>query len=155
MQRRDPLYVLDLRAIAISQIRVTCQVECPAQVCWEDFHELSAGRLPAEELSKWKQYFQTVDFNFAVRAQRNGMAVACTGIAIRRDTGFAEMSAVAVEPAARDVLASCLGAAAAHSRSRKARYLGTKAIPLNGTDEILAQLGFEKVSEELLLSKST
>jgi N-acetylglutamate synthase-like GNAT family acetyltransferase len=103
----------------------------------------------------WKQYFRTVDLGFAVRAQRNGMAVACMGIAIRRDTGFAEMIAVAVEPAALDLLASCLGAAATQSRSRKARYLGTKAIPLNSTDEVLAQVGFEKVSEELLLSKST
>jgi hypothetical protein len=155
VQRRDPLYVLDLRAITASQIRVTCQVECQAQVCWDDFHELSAGRLPAEQLSMWKQYFQTVDFDFAVRVRRNGIAVACMGIAIRRDTGFAELIAVAVEPAARDVLGSCLGAAAAQSRSRKARYLGTKAIPLNGTDEILAQVGFEKVIEEFLLSKST
>jgi N-acetylglutamate synthase-like GNAT family acetyltransferase len=77
------------------------------------------------------------------------------GIAIRPDTGFAEMIAVAVEPAALDVLASCLGAAAAQSRSRRAKRLGTKAIPLNGTDEVLAQVGFKKVSEELLLSKST
>jgi len=154
VQRRDPLYVLDLRAITISQIRVTCQVECAARFCWDDFHELSAGHLPAEQLSMWKQYFQTVDFDFAVRAQRNGMAVACMGIAIRPDTGFAEMIAVAVEPAALDVLASCLGAAAAQSRSRKARYLGTKAIRLNGSDEVLAQLGFKKASEELLLSKS-
>jgi N-acetylglutamate synthase-like GNAT family acetyltransferase len=154
VQRRDPLYALDLRAITISQFRITSQVECPAQISWDDFQELSANRLPAEQLSMWKQYFQTVDFDFAVRAQRNGRAGACMGIAIRPDTGFAELIAVAVEPAARDVLGSCLGAAAAQSRSRKARNLGTKAMPLNGTDEILAQMGFKKVSEELLLSKS-
>jgi len=155
VQRRDPLYVLDLRAIKACQIRLTCQVEFPAQVSWDDFRELSAGRLPPEQLSMWEQYFQTVDFDFAVRANRDGMAVAYMGIAIRPDTGFAEMIAVAVEPAALDVLASCLGAAAAQSRSRRAKRLGTKAIPLNGTDEVLAQVGFKKVSEELLLSKST
>ena len=97
----------------------------------------------------------TVDFDLVVRAKRDGTAVAYMGIAIRPDTGFAEMIAVAVEPAALDVLASCLGAAAAQSRSRRAKRLGTKAIPLNGTDEVLAQVGFKKVSEELLLSKST
>jgi hypothetical protein len=155
VQRRDPLYVLNLRAIKASQIRLTCQVECPAQVSWDDFRELSAGRLPPEQLSMWKQYFQTVDFDFGVRAQRNGMPVACMGIAIRPDTGFAELISVAVELAALDVLASCLAAAVAQSRSRRAKHLGTKAIPLNGTDEVLAQVGFEKVSEELILSKST
>jgi hypothetical protein len=95
-----------------------------------------------------------VDFDFAVRAKRAGTAVAYLGIAIRGDTGFAEMIAVALEGTAVDVLASCLGGAVAQSRSRRARYLGTKAIPANGADEILAQVGFEKVSEELLLSKT-
>jgi N-acetylglutamate synthase-like GNAT family acetyltransferase len=83
------------------------------------------------------------------------MAGAYMGIAIRRDTGFAELIAVAVEPAALDILTSSLGAAAAQSRSRRARDLGTKSIAVNGADEVLAQVGFEKVSEELLLSKST
>jgi len=60
---------------------------------------------------------------------------------------------VAVKPIAVDVLVSCLGAAIAQSRSRRARYLGTKKIPVTGAEAVLAQLGFNKVSEELLLTK--
>lgn len=153
VQRKDPIYVLDLRTITASQIRVTSQVECPAQFCWDDFQKLSAGRLPAQQLSMWKQYLQTVDFDFSVRAERYDMTVAYLGIAIRPDTGFAEMIAIDLEPAAADVLTSCLAAAAAQSRSRRAKYLGTKAIPVNGADEVLAQAGFRQVSEELLLAK--
>jgi hypothetical protein len=153
VQRMDPIYVLDLRTITASQIRVTCQVECPAQFCWHDFHEISADRLPAKQLSMSKQYFQTVDYDFAVKAKRDYMAVAYMGSAIRPDTGFAEMIAVAVEPTAVKVLPSWLGAAVAQSRSPRAKCLGTRAILLSGADEVLAQAGFEKVSEELLLAK--
>ena len=155
VQRKDPIYVLDLRTITPSQIRVTSQVECSAQVSWDDFHAVSTHRLPVQELSMWKQYFQTVDFDFSIRARRWDMVVACMGVAIRSDTGFAEIIAVGVEPTAADVLVSCLGAAIAQSRSRKARYLGTKAISVNGAEEALAQAGFKRVSEELLLSKGS
>jgi hypothetical protein len=96
----------------------------------------------------------TVDFDLVVRAKRDGTAVAYMGIAIRPDTGFAEMIAVAVEPAAVDVLASCLDVTVGQSRSRGARYLGTKAIPGSVSDDILVHLGFKRVSKELLLSKS-
>jgi hypothetical protein len=146
---------LDLRIITASQIRMTPQVECSEQFSWDDFHAVSANRLPVAELSMWKKYFQTVDFDFSIRARRCDTVVACMGVAIRSDTGFAEMIAVAVESTAVDVLVSCLGAAISQSRSRRASYLGTKKIPLNGAEEVLAQLGFKKVSEELLLSKGS
>jgi hypothetical protein len=156
VQRSDPIYAVDLRAPRASpELLSRCQVDCPAQFCWDDFHELSAERSSAQQLNMWKEYFQTVEFDFAVKATREGMSIAYLGIAIRRDTRFAELIAVAVEPAAVDVLASCLRAATGQSHSRGARYLGTKAIPVNGADEVLAQVGFEKVSEEFLLSKST
>ena len=153
-QRPDPIYAVDLRAATISQVPVGCDLECSARFCWDDFHELSAARLPAPELSMWKQYLQTVDFDFAVKASRGGVPAAYLGIAIRHDTGFAELIAVAVEPAAVGVLGACLAVAVGEARSRKAAHFGTKAIPVEGSAEILAQAGFEKVSEELLLSKN-
>jgi hypothetical protein len=51
VQRMDPIYVLDLRAVTASQIQPRCQVACPAQFCWDDSNELSSGRIPAEHLS--------------------------------------------------------------------------------------------------------
>jgi hypothetical protein len=59
VERSDPIYALDLRTVTASQIPATCQIEFPAQFCWDDFHALCAGRLPAQELSRWKQYFLT------------------------------------------------------------------------------------------------
>jgi hypothetical protein len=153
VQRRDPIYVVDLRTITAAQILVTCQIECLSDFCWEDFCALSANHSPGQQLGMWKHYFQTVDFDFSIRATREGRAVAYIGIAIRRDTGFAEMIAVAAEPTCANILPSCLGATIAQSRSRKAKFLGKKAIPVDCADDVLAQLEFKKVSEELLLLK--
>ena len=153
VQRSDPIYALDLHTANTSGIPSRFRVDYAAQFCWDDFHALSAGRLAAQQLSIWKEYFQTVDFDFAVKATHNGVSVAYMGIAIRRDTGFAELVAVTVEPTAVDAIVPCLGVTVAELRSRNAVSLGTKPIPTEAAAETIMEMGFKKVSEELSLSK--
>jgi hypothetical protein len=68
-----------VRTITTSQIRVTSQVECSEQFSWDDFYAVSENLLPVPELSMWKRYFQTVDFDFSIIARRCDMVVACMG----------------------------------------------------------------------------
>lgn len=101
----------------------------------------------------FRLYFQTVDFDFAVRATQRDAPAAYLGFALRLDTGFAELIGVALDPMAEDAIAPCLVAAGDELRSRNALFLATKPIPGNDTSEILTAMGFRKVSEEVLLSK--
>ena len=154
IQSTDPIYALSLRPATLENVSSQYQVACQPEFCWDDFEELSALRLAPEPLNQWRQYFQTVDFDFCVTATRKGKLAACLGLAIRQDTGFAELIAVALEPAEPRALPPCLSIAAAQSHLRNAKFLGTKSIPVPASQEVLAQMGFKKVSEEVLLSKS-
>jgi hypothetical protein len=132
-----------------SQIEIVCEVE----FCWDDFHEISAPHMATQQLGMWKQYFPTVDFDFAVKATRDGKSVAYMGVAIRRETGFAEIIAVTVEPTAPDAIAPCLAAIVDELRARKCTFLGTKPISSETALETIVQFGFRNVSDELFLSK--
>jgi hypothetical protein len=113
--------------------------------------------LPEEQLSLFKMYSQTVDFDFAVQATAQdgqGGLAAYLGFTLRSDTGFAELIAVALNAAAADVTAPCLVASVHELQSRNALFLGTKPIPAKGASEVIMGMGFKKVSAELLLSKN-
>lgn len=154
VESTDPIYALDVRAASIKNFQSEYEVTCQPQFCWDNFHILSQPRLSSEQLSMWRQYFQTVDFDFSVKATLQDKMMAYLGFAVREDTGFAELIAVAQEPGARGVLPSCLVTGVSQLQLRNARFLGAKATPTNGMEEVLAQTGFEKVSEEILLFKS-
>lgn len=68
IQSADPIYALDVRAASIKDLQSEYQLTCQPQFCWYDFRALSEPRLSAEQLSMWKQYFQSVDFDFSVKA---------------------------------------------------------------------------------------
>ncbi len=89
-----------------------------------------------------------------MRAREQGRLAAYLGFTIRTDTGFAELIAVALDKAATDAIGPCLLAAVHELQSRKALFLGTKSIPAEGASEIIMEIGFKKVSAELMLSKS-
>ncbi len=148
------IHALDLLTAADPQIWVSADIEVQGKFCWDDFRDLSQGVVPAEKLAMWQQYFETVDFDFAVKATHGGHTVGTMGVAIRPDTRFAEMIAVAIAPNASDALISFLRAAVKHARSRNAKFLGTKPIPIDGSLDVLTHMGFKQVSEEFLFSKS-
>jgi hypothetical protein len=169
-QRNDPIYALDLRGASAPELSepVTSlhhdlpklvpvanryAVEIQQQFEWEEFCKLAAKLLPKEQLAMFKLYFQTVDFDLVVKATKQGGLAVYLGITIRSDTGFAELIAVALEPAAADTLGPCLVSAVQELQLRNALFLGTKPIPAEGASETITQMGFKKVSEELLLSK--
>ena len=152
--RVDPLYALDLRGQMSAQTSGPYRVEIQLEFHWEEFEPLAAIRSPAEQLEMFKLYFQTVDFDFATRATRHETPVAYLGFAIRSDTGFAELIAAGLDPRAEDAITSCLLAAVGTLRSRNALLLATKPIPGESATETLIAMGFRKVSEEVLLSKS-
>jgi hypothetical protein len=66
---------------------------------------------------------------------------------------FHRSNATAISSAATDILGPCLLAAVEELQSRNARFLGTKSIPAESASEFITQMGFKKLSEELLLSK--
>jgi hypothetical protein len=109
---------------------------------WDDFRMLSEHRVPPEQLSMWRQYFETVNFDFAVKAGRGGTFLAYLGLAIRSDTGFAEIIAAALEPTALEALRSCLIAVIDELQARKETYLGIKPLLVSGCDAILEECSF-------------
>jgi hypothetical protein len=76
------------------------------------------------------------------------------GFAVRPDTGFAELLAVARNPEVPDMLAPCLASSLGELRSRNVLFLGTGPVPGEGALKTLLRMGFKQVSEEVLLSKS-
>jgi hypothetical protein len=153
VQRRDPIYVLNLSLAKDYRVPSQIEIVCEVEFCWDDFHEISAPHMATQQLGMWKQYFPTVDFDFAVKATRDGKSVAYMGVAIRRETGFAEIIAVTVEPTAPDAIAPCLAAIVDELRARKCTFLGTKPISSETALETIVQFGFRNVSDELFLSK--
>jgi len=59
-----------------------------------------------------------------------------------------------LEPVALEALRPALMVACAELQSRKATHLGTKLLPLSGSDAMLEEFGFKKVTEEVLMSKT-
>lgn len=110
--------------------------------------------LVKEELEMLEPYFQSVDFDFSVTGKSQGRLAACQGFRLLRDTGFAEMIAVAWDHTVPELLTPCLGAAIKELRSRNALFLGTSPLPDEGAFRMMMDMGFEGVSEQLLLSKS-
>jgi hypothetical protein len=169
-QRNDPIYALDLHAANASNeskamsssrrelpkpplIAGRYRAEIQPEFEWVEVRKLAAKQLQEQQLAMFKSYFQTVDFDFAVKATIQGDLAVYFGFAIRQDTGFAELIAVVFDQSATDVLGPCLLAAVEELQSRNARVLGMKPIPADGASEFITQVGFRKVSEELLMFK--
>ena len=129
VQRRDPIYGLDLRPGETPRVAPSCDVACSAEFCWDDFRALSEQRLPAEQLNMWRQYFATVDFDFTVKASREGVPLTYFGLAIRSDTGFAEIIGAALDPAAVEALRPSFMVAMAELLARNATCLEPVAKP--------------------------
>lgn len=153
IQRRDPLYALDISRHSGTAVPPQYHVKCHTEFRWDDFCKLAAPHCPGEQMHMWRQYFETVDFDFAVEASEEGRSVIYLGFAVRSDTALAEIIAAAVDPAATEAFHSCLMAAITELRTRKARFLGTKPIAVNGWETLISNLEFEKVTEELLMFK--
>ena len=171
VQRSEPIYALDLRSARANQILNAptrrepeslprpvdagrYRLETQGEFQWAEFLKLAAARLPQEQLAMSRLYFESVEFDFAVKALEGDRSVAYLGFAIRLDTGFGELIAVAFGDSATDVIGPCLLLAIHELRARKALFLATKSLPLESSAENIEGLGFKRVTTELLLSKS-
>ena len=99
-------------------------------------------------------YFRSVDFDFSVTATSRPGKAAHLGFAIRPDTGFAELIAVASNLGVPDMLTPCLASSLHELRARNVLFLGTGTVPGEGALNTLLRMGFNRVSEQALLSKS-
>jgi hypothetical protein len=171
VQRSEPIYALDLRSARTDQILNTptrrepesprrpvdtgrYRLETQGGFQWEEFQKLAATRLPQEQLAMFQLYFESVEFDFAVKALEGDRSVAYLGFAIRLDTGLGELIAVAFGDASTDVVGPCLLVAIRELRARKALFLAIKPFPVESATEIIEGFGFKKVTTEVLLSKS-
>jgi hypothetical protein len=153
-QKCNPVYALDIGSAVIPEAPISYEIEIHPGFCWEEFRELASRHSSQKELKMSELYFQSVDFDFSVTARSKSKLLAYLGFTVRMDTGFAELIAVALGHTVPNVLAPCLESAVDELRSRNALFLGTGPVPLKGAFETLVRMGFDKVSEELLLSKS-
>lgn len=152
-QKCSPIYALDIRSSAIPEAPSSYEIEVLPYLCWEEFRQLASSHSVQKELQTSELYLQSVDFDFSVAATSRSRLVAYLGFTVRSDTRFAELIAVALDHAVPNLLAACLESAVGELRSRNALFLGTGLVPLEGAFETLVRMGFDKVSEELLLSR--
>jgi len=153
-QKCSPIYALDIGSAVIPEAPISYEIEIHPGFCWGEFRELASRHSSQKELKMSELYFASVGFDFAVTARSKSKLLAYLGFTIRPDTGFAELIAVALDHTVPNVLAPCLESAVEELRSRNALFLGTGPALLEGAFEILVRMGFDKVSEELLLSKN-
>ena len=152
--RSEPIYALDLRSGWKPHVPTRFRIELLQVFKWEEFSELAEIRCPVGQLRMSEIYFRSVNFDFAVKATQQGRPTAYLGFTIRSDTGFAELIAVAVDEEAVSVLDPCLAAAVEELRFRSAFFLGTKTLPMSKASQNMMRMGFMKVSDELMFSKS-
>jgi hypothetical protein len=148
-----PVYVLEARSAKIQEISIVSGIEIRQGFRWEEFRQRASG-YGEKELNMFEQYFRSVDFDFSVTATSRSGRAAHLSFAIRPDTGFAELIAVARDPGGPEMLAPCLASSLHELRSRKVRFLGTGPVPEEGAFETLLRMGFNQVSKQVLLSKS-
>jgi hypothetical protein len=148
-----PVYALEARSAKIPEISIVPGIEIRQGFRWEEFRQRASG-YGEKELNMFEQYFRSVDFDFSVTATSRSGRAAHLGFAIRPDTGFAELIAVARDPGVPEMLAPCLASSLHELRSRNVRFLGTGPVPGEGAFETLLRMGFNQVSEQVLLSKS-
>jgi hypothetical protein len=153
-QKSSQVYALDVRCARIPEISIPSEIEIHPGFRWVQFRDLASSDSAQEELETFELYFRSVDFDFSVTATAQSRLVGYLGFTIRSDTGFAELIAVALEQAVPGIFAPCLASAVDDLRSRGVRYLGTGPVPLAGSYEALMSMGFNQVSEQVLLSKS-
>jgi hypothetical protein len=151
--KSTPVYALDVRSARIPEISIVPGIEIRQGFRWEEFRERASG-YSEEELKMFELYFRSVDFDFSVTATSRSGRAAHLGFALRPDTGFAELIAVAVDREVPDIFAPCLASSLYELRSRRVLFLGTGPVPVEGAFETLHRMGFNKVSEQVLLSKS-
>jgi hypothetical protein len=154
-QQRTPIYALDVPAAKIEHDPGELQIQIESQFLWNEFYELAVAQLAPNLLDMLAQYYQSVDFDFSVMAVCEGKSVAYSGFTLRHDTGFAEMNAVAAAQPGTVAFEVCLAAATRELRTRGASFLATGPLSLRGGDDLLRGFGFKKVSEEVLLWKTS
>ena len=153
-QKCSPIYAMNIRPSVIPEDPISYEIEVHPGFCWEEFREIACGYSVRKELQMSELYFQSVDFDFGVAAKSQSRLLAYLGFTVRSDTGFAELIAVALDHKVPNILGPCLESAVGELRSRNAVFLGTGSVPLEGACETLVRMGFDRVSEELLLSRS-
>jgi len=94
-----------------------------------------------------------VDFDFALMAKKQHRMVGYFGFAVRPDTGFAELIAVATDPAEQGVIRASLAEAVRQSIEAKSVLLAAKAVSTKAATAELLQSGFKKTGEEVMLVK--
>lgn len=152
-QKSTPVYALDVRSASVPVTSIAPTIDIRHDFRWEVYRKLASGHSD-EELRMFELYFGSVDFDFSVTGTFQSRIAAYLGFAIRRDTGFAELIALALDAGIPDLLASCVAAALDELRSRNVLFLGTGPVPVEGAFQTLLPMGFKKVSEQVLLSKS-
>jgi hypothetical protein len=153
IQRNDDIFALNLSSTGSPSISSSYDIAIGHNFKWEGFCEVATTCMTADKFNSFKIYFSSVNFDFIVKASAQSRLVAYLGFTIRSDTGYSELIAIALQPAEEGVLGSCMAVAINELRSRNVSFLGTNVSHVEGGSQFLSQLGFEKVSEELLLVK--
>jgi GNAT superfamily N-acetyltransferase len=126
--KSTPVYALDVRSARIPEISIVPGIEIRQGFRWEDFRERASG-YAEEELKMFELYFRSVDFDFSVTATSRSGRAAHLGFAIRPDTGFAELIAVARDPGGAGSARALLSLIASRVKVAKCSVPGNRPCP--------------------------
>ena len=102
-----------------------------------------------EQLAMMKEYYSSVDFDFSVSFEEEGYF----GVTLRRDTGYVEIVAVAINPYTKS-FSKMIETIMKECKSRGAKLISIAAshIPQN---TLLNELGFTEQTEDVMLMKKS
>jgi hypothetical protein len=127
-QKRTPVYALDLGSGRIPEISIAFGVEIHQGFRWERFRNLASGH-SEDELKMLELYFRSVGFDFSLTATSQSGRVAHLGFAVRPDTGFAELIAVARDPGGAGSARALLSLIASRVKVAKCSVPGNRPCP--------------------------
>ena len=152
---QQPIYILDVLSTNHIRDNDGMKIRITDSFDFEKYKKLAEKTLniTTQDLDMLEEYFASVDFDFALEAQKDESAIGYFGVTVRKDTGFAEINAVALDVQQKDMFDSCIGVIASYVRKLGVRHIGLKG-SLAPNESMLRELGFRHVCDELMMMKS-
>ncbi|WP_270179750.1 hypothetical protein [Alkalihalobacillus sp. CinArs1] len=118
---------------------------------WEDLERRFNRNTSDAEIEMMRQYYSSVNFDYGIEYRMNGERGGYAGVAIRKDTNYAEVIAMSLRNDLMDVFEDVMSSIELESSRRGANTLSitTAFLP-----EAFARDGYMKLTEDVMVMKS-
>ncbi|MCA0986535.1 hypothetical protein [Guptibacillus algicola] len=118
---------------------------------WEDLERKYNSSTSDVEIDMMRQYYGTVNFDFAIEFTVNGERLGYAGVAIRKDTNYAEVIAVSLSEQMQDVFEDVMSVIEVESYRRGAKTL---CIATAYTPNSFSRDGYLELTKDVMVMKN-